>query len=84
MWDLSDGVNPSLVASYQVNDLVDMGLGDVSGNGKANIIVASATTCGDVSHPYPQGDITYDCRVDLDDLATLSAHWLEDDQPTAP
>jgi hypothetical protein len=26
----------------------------------------------------PLGDMNYDCRVDLSDLAILADHWLED------
>ena len=33
--------------------------------------------CGDANHPYPTGDLNYDCCVDSFDLSTFSAHWLE-------
>lgn len=39
--------------------------------------MADVAVCGDPTHPYPAGDITRDCRVDLSDLAVLSATWLE-------
>ncbi|MHC4552515.1 MAG: hypothetical protein ACYSUT_07095 [Planctomycetota bacterium] len=39
--------------------------------------VADVAVCGDPTHPYPAGDITKDCRVDLEDFAILSGSWLE-------
>lgn len=39
--------------------------------------VADVAVCGDPTHPYPTGDITRDCRVDLWDLAVLAGSWLE-------
>ena len=39
--------------------------------------IADVAVCGDPTHPYPAGDITRDCRVDLWDLAVLSESWLE-------
>lgn len=39
--------------------------------------VADVAVCGDLTHPYPAGDITKDCRVDLWDLAVLAGSWLE-------
>lgn len=39
--------------------------------------VADVSACGDYKHPYPVGDINKDCRVDLGDIAMLSANWLE-------
>jgi predicted outer membrane repeat protein len=32
--------------------------------------------CGDVSHPYPSGDLDHDCRVGFRDLAVLAENWL--------
>ncbi len=32
--------------------------------------------CGDGLHPYPLGDLTRDCRVNLDDLAIIASNWL--------
>lgn len=37
----------------------------------------SYTICGDPNHPYPIGDLNYDCRVNLLDFAILAAYWLE-------
>ncbi|HOM75742.1 MAG TPA: hypothetical protein P5175_11865 [Anaerohalosphaeraceae bacterium] len=39
--------------------------------------VADVAACGDPTHPYPSGDITRDCRVDMADLAIVAASWLE-------
>jgi hypothetical protein len=33
--------------------------------------------CGDTDHPYPVGDLDYDCYVNWSDIAVLSSHWLE-------
>ena len=33
--------------------------------------------CGDENHPYPVGDLNYDCHVNLFDLAIFASHWLE-------
>ena len=32
--------------------------------------------CGDVNHPWPEGDINRDCRTDMEDLGMLSDEWL--------
>jgi hypothetical protein len=37
----------------------------------------SYAICGDPNHPYPVGDLNYDCKVDLRDLAIFAFHWLE-------
>ncbi len=37
----------------------------------------SVVRCGDQWHPYPVGDLNYDCHVDLLDFATFATHWLE-------
>jgi len=34
-------------------------------------------TCGDVNHPYPSGDLDYNCYVNMYDCGILSTHWLE-------
>lgn len=39
--------------------------------------VSDVAVCGDLTHPYPAGDITKDCRVDLWDLAVLAGSWLQ-------
>jgi hypothetical protein len=33
--------------------------------------------CGDYQHPYPQGDINGDCRVNMMDMAVLAGNWLD-------
>jgi hypothetical protein len=38
--------------------------------------VADVSACGDYKHPYPVGDMNFDCRVDLGDFALLAADWL--------
>ena len=32
--------------------------------------------CGDAGHPYPAGDINYDCYVNWNDLETFAERWL--------
>jgi len=44
----------------------------------------TAAACGDFIHPYPAGDFTQDCYVNLADFAILAAHWLDCSDPEAP
>ena len=39
------------------------------------------TACGDDEHPYPVGDLTKDCEVNLLDVAIIGLHWLECTKP---
>jgi len=39
------------------------------------------TVCGDLDHPYPVGDLTKDCEVNLLDVAIIGLHWLECTKP---
>ena len=39
------------------------------------LYVATPVECGDENHPYPAGDLSQDCRVNLIDIAMLSADW---------
>ena len=34
------------------------------------------TECGTEGHPYPVGDLTQDCHVNMSDLAVLVDRWL--------
>lgn len=34
--------------------------------------------CGDATHPYPQGDLNYDCIVNILDFVEFSISWLMD------
>jgi hypothetical protein len=36
----------------------------------------NAPYCGDAQHPYPPGDLTEDCRVNLTDFAIMAGQWL--------
>jgi hypothetical protein len=38
--------------------------------------VSDVAACGDWKHPFPPGDVTMDCRVDLADIAVISENWL--------
>lgn len=48
--------------------------------GNANMVLVADPVpdgvCGDGLHPYPPGDLTRDCRVNLDDLAIIASNWL--------
>ena len=48
---------------------------------------ADVSCCGDWKHPYPVGDITQDCKVNLHDFGMLAAFWLAEvtvpDDPAA-
>lgn len=49
---------------------------DQSGGGTAELdAVSDVSCCGDWKHPYPQGDLNRDCRVDLADVTVLSGWW---------
>jgi hypothetical protein len=37
--------------------------------------------CGDIGFPFPIGDLTEDCIVDMFDLGVLASHWLDDNNP---
>jgi len=37
--------------------------------------------CGDADHPYPLGDTNRDCIVDIQDLADIEQHWLDNNRP---
>lgn len=39
---------------------------------------ADETSCGTPGHPIPLGDINRDCKVNLEDVRLLAAHWLVD------
>ena len=36
------------------------------------------TSCGTPDHPIPIGDVNRDCKVNLEDVRLLAAHWLID------
>ena len=38
---------------------------------------SDAAGCGDYQHPYPEGDINADCRVDMMDFALLAENWMD-------
>lgn len=38
---------------------------------------APGPVCGDANHPYPTGDLDYDCYVSWFDLDIFTVHWLE-------
>jgi hypothetical protein len=44
-------------------------------------LMALSPTCGDPWHPYPIGDLNYDCRTNFLDFAAMTRHWLECTDP---
>lgn len=41
------------------------------------LLRADITTCGDLRHPFPAGDLNWDCKVDFVDFAVLAMNWPE-------
>jgi hypothetical protein len=39
--------------------------------------IADVSCCGDYRHPYPDGDLNEDCRVNLYDFAIVAADWVD-------
>ncbi len=33
--------------------------------------------CGDADHPYPAGDLTYNCRTDWTDFSVFASQWVK-------
>jgi len=68
-------------AMYMIQLLYDSiaDIGDASGLARPE--GNSDPDCGDIGFPYPIGDLTEDCIVDIFDLGVLALHWLEDNNP---
>jgi len=47
-------------------------------------VVNTSAECGDATHPYPPGDLNFDCRVNFEDIALLGANWMDDINPQLP
>ncbi len=43
--------------------------------------ILTADICGGSDIPYPIGDVSHDCKVDVIDLGMLAGSWLEDNRP---
>lgn len=71
--------NGHYIIQLLYDGIADLG-GDTTGLVRPAAVNTSAE-CGDATHPYPKGDINHDCRVDFTDVATLCAHWLENNNP---
>ena len=82
-------IDGDLKGSYQARNsgeiLAEMQIGDVTGGGmwgnaswdNFSIRIAPPVgTCGDILHPYPEGDLNKDCHVDEADLQILGENWL--------
>ncbi len=68
-------------AKYMIQILYDSiaDLGQASG--LARPAGNSDPKCGDIGFPFPMGDLTLDCIVDMFDLNVIASHWLEDNNP---
>ena len=66
--DLFRGINDAGQISFNMQ----LDYGDYITRG---LYVATPAECGDENHPYPLGDFSLDCRVNLMDMAILSADW---------
>lgn len=40
-------------------------------------LIEMSPMCGDPWHPYPTGDLNFDCRVDFQDFSVFTSRWLE-------
>jgi len=49
--------------------------------GKTCPFLRDLSVCGGPWHPYPTGDLNYDCRVNLLDFNIFVSHWLECNSP---
>lgn len=47
-------------------------------------VVSPEPRCGDLDHPYPDGDANKDCYVNMEDLAMMAANWLTCSAPNPP
>lgn len=66
--DLYRGINDS--GQIVFNMMIDYG--DYTTRG---LYLATPAECGDVNHPYPGGDLSQNCHVNMTDMALLSADW---------
>lgn len=44
-------------------------------------VFKATRNCGDYCHPYPLGDASKDCEVNLQDIALLASNWLACTKP---
>ncbi len=71
--------NASYIIQVLYDSIESLG-GNVSLMARPGAVNASAE-CGDPTHPYPVGDLNFDCSVDFKDFALLGAYWTEDTNP---
>ena len=66
---------------WSTGDIARLWIGPSNGNSVSywddiSIEKVIADVCGDVLHPYPVGDLTQDCLVNILDFAELAANWM--------
>jgi len=67
--DLYRGIND--YGQIVFNMMIDYGDHTTRG-----LYLATPAECGDDSHPYPGGDLSQDCHVNMIDMEILSTGWL--------
>jgi len=53
----------------------------MNGDQTVQAVFVDGRVCGDECHPYPVGDFSHDCHVNLVDFGMLAAQWLYCTQP---
>ncbi len=62
--------------------VLDMGLSIIGSNlGVIDLGCYERGSCGDDNHSYPDGDVNYDCYVNLIDFAIMAGNWLNCTDP---
>jgi hypothetical protein len=71
-------INGPLATGYQAGiiDKCDIQIFNNEPNG-----IPFVPTCGFHEHPYPEGDLDHNCKVDFYDFAIMAEHWLESTEP---
>ena len=70
--DLYRGINDAGQISFHM--MIEYEDGDTTYTTRG-VYLATPAECGDDNHPYPDGDLSEDCRVNMTDMALLSADW---------
>jgi len=73
--EMVDEFGTLMTTPTMVNGRITIGITDHP----VYIRFAPIVVCGDIGHPYPPGDITGDCRTDMNDLVIMAVDWLKGD-----